>query len=58
MKYIVKKITKDSNHDAVRHLEDDEMIIVENLNGDYWEASEFFHMTDVKEFVVTERGKR
>jgi hypothetical protein len=54
MKYTVKLITKDSEHEASKELEDDEILIVEDEEGSWWDSSEFFLLTNVKSFSVNE----
>jgi hypothetical protein len=54
MNYTVKLITKDSEHEASKELEDDEMLIVEDEEGSWWDSSEFFLLTNVKSFSVSD----
>lgn len=50
MKYKVLLITEDSEHEASSHLEDEEMLIVEDENGRWCEAGDFFAVIGVTEF--------
>jgi hypothetical protein len=54
IKYSVRKIDEKSDHDAVSYLDDEEMIIVESENGEWWPADEFFFIHSVTEFFVEE----
>lgn len=58
VKYVVKKITEVSQHEAVNYMEDEEMLIVEEvLTGQWWPADEFFHQNDFTSFYTeTEEG--
>lgn len=52
MKYKVILITHESDHEAVRHLEDDEALIIEDENGCWGLAEDFFFQKNIKEFTV------
>lgn len=53
--YIILDITQDSQHDAVSYLEDEEMRIIERISDkQWWPASEFFQMLNIKKFTATE----
>jgi hypothetical protein len=50
MIYEVKKIKKGDNHPAEKHIEDEEMIIVEAENLEWWKAEDFFNIIKIDRF--------